>query len=83
MRLKCEKLSEVLSFKKESNEIEAYHMQKKFKEGIKNNIAIEVKIQGGDQKTLKPTICKKFKEGIKYNIAIEVKFQGGDQGGDF
>ena len=62
IRQKCEKRSKVLSFKKEGNEIEAYHVQKKFKEGIKHNIAIEVKIQGGDQKTLKHTMCKKFKD---------------------
>ena len=53
-----------LESKKESNHFQAPDEHKKFKEGIKHNIAIEVNIQGGDQKKLKPLMSSKFKEGI-------------------
>ena len=74
MRQKCEKRSEVLSFKKVSNQFEAPDVQKKFKEGIKHNIAIEVKIQGGDQKKFEAPDVQEIQGGDHIEVNHRSKY---------
>ena len=63
-----------LESKKESNYFEAPDEQKKFKEGIKNNIAIEVKIQGGDQKNFEAYHVQEIQGGDHIEVNHRSKY---------